>query len=193
MAKKYVVQTGDNLSVIAKKNNITVDELIRLNSIKNPDIIHTGDELKLTPDKVIKKVNVREDRLKEEQLNKDDLSAIQGYPHNNNYAVVDKKNRLITVYDKDNNPIYITKDFSVGASGNDYNTITYVNKNGTIISGKGNNSTPAGILEITGKSTYHGYPAYIRSRTNRDGSKENVASSLHWGNIGKYDLSITVL
>ena len=130
-------------------------------------------------------MNVREDRLKETKLNNDNLSAIQGYPHNNNYVVIDKKNRLITVYDKDNNPLYTTKDFAVGASGNDYNTITYVNDNGTIISGKGNNSTPAGILEITGKSTYHGYPAYIRSRTNRDGSKENIASSLHWGNIGK--------
>lgn len=139
----------------------------------------------LEPDKIRKEVNIREERQLEDRLNLENITAIQGYKHDGNYIVIDKKNRQLTVYDKDNNPIYNTSDISTGASGNDYNTITYVDEQGRIRNNQGNNSTPAGILEISGKSTYHGYPSFTRARINRDGSKEDVASSLHWGIIGK--------
>lgn len=181
--KTYTVKANDSLWQIAKDNNISLDELIKLNPTKK-NMIHPNDVLKLEPYKTTKKVNVREERLKEERLNLSDITAIQGYNHDSNYVIVDKKNRKFTVYDKDNNLLYTTSDFATGLSGNDYNTITYIDENGKIINGKGNNSTPAGITEIKSKGTYHGYPSFIRSRIESDGSKSDIASSIHYSNIG---------
>lgn len=149
------------------------------------NVIYTNDELRLEPDRITEEINIRNERQRESKLNLQNISAIQGYKHNNNYVIIDKKNRRLTIYDKNNNPLYITSDFSTGASGNDYNTITYTDKNGNIRNMQGNNSTPAGILEISGKGMYHGYPSFTRARINKDGTKEDVASSLHYGNIGK--------
>lgn len=141
--------------------------------------------MRLEPDRITEEINIRNERQRESKLNLQNISAIQGYKHDNNYVIIDKKNRRLTIYDKNNNPLYITSDFSTGASGNDYNTITYTDKNGNIRNMQGNNSTPAGILEISGKGMYHGYPSFTRARINKDGTKEDVASSLHYGNIGK--------
>ena len=185
MAKKYIVKKGDTLWQIAKDNNIPLDELIRLNPTKK-NVIYTNDELRLEPDRITEEINIRNERQRESKLNLQNISAIQGYKHNNNYVIIDKKNRRLTIYDKNNNPLYITSDFSTGASGNDYNTITYTDKNGNIRNMQGNNSTPAGILEISGKGMYHGYPSFTRARINKDGTKEDVASSLHYGNIPIY-------
>lgn len=41
----YVVDKGDNLTKIAKNNNTTVDELIRLNNIPNKNLIYVGQKL----------------------------------------------------------------------------------------------------------------------------------------------------
>lgn len=41
----YVVGKGDTLWNLAKKYNTTVDELIKINSIDNPDVINEGDKL----------------------------------------------------------------------------------------------------------------------------------------------------
>lgn len=184
MAKKYIVKKGDSLWKIAKDNNITLDELIRLNPTKK-DIIYPNDELRLEPDRITEEINIRQERQRESKLNLRNIDAIQGYQHDGNYVIIDKKNRQLTIYDKNNKVLYKSSDFATGASGNDYNTITYVDKQGKIRNNAGNNSTPAGILEISGKGTYHGYPSFTRARVNKDGTKENVASSLHWGNIGK--------
>lgn len=43
----YTVQRGDTLSKIAKQNNTTVDELARLNNIRNPNLIRVGQTLNL--------------------------------------------------------------------------------------------------------------------------------------------------
>ena len=45
--KTYVVKKGDTLSEIAIKNNVTQDELIKLNKIKDKDTINVGQVLKL--------------------------------------------------------------------------------------------------------------------------------------------------
>ena len=184
MAKKYVVKKGDSLWKIAKDNNITLDELIRLNPTKK-DIIHPNDELRLEPDRITEEINIRQERQRENRLSLKNIDAIRGYQHDGNYVIIDKKNRQLTIYDKNNKVLYESSDFATGASGNDYNTVTYVDKQGKIRNNVGNNSTPAGILEISGKGTYHGYPSFTRARVNKDGTKEDVASSLHWGNIGK--------
>ena len=184
MAKKYIVKKGDSLWKIAKENNIELDELIRLNPTKQ-NMIHPNDILRLEPDKITKEINIRDERQRENRLSLQDITAIQGYRHDNNYVIIDKKNRQFSIYDKDNNLLYSTSNFATGESGEDYNTITYADKNGNIINKKGNNSTPAGITEISGKGIYHGYPSFTRSRTNSNGSKENIASSLHYGIIGE--------
>ena len=47
-AGTYTVKTGDTLSRIAAAHGTTVAELVRLNGIKNPNLIHTGQILKLS-------------------------------------------------------------------------------------------------------------------------------------------------
>lgn len=47
MANTYTVKKGDTLSELAVKFNTTVSELVRLNKIKNPDLILIGQVLRL--------------------------------------------------------------------------------------------------------------------------------------------------
>jgi flagellum-specific peptidoglycan hydrolase FlgJ len=43
----YVVQKGDTLTKIAKKYGTTVQNLVKLNNIKNPDLIKVGQKLRV--------------------------------------------------------------------------------------------------------------------------------------------------
>lgn len=43
----YVVKSGDTLSEIAKRFNTSVDALVSLNGIRNPDIIQVGQQIKV--------------------------------------------------------------------------------------------------------------------------------------------------
>ena len=43
----YTIQPGDNLSVIAEKFNTTVDRLVELNRIENPNLVYAGDVLRI--------------------------------------------------------------------------------------------------------------------------------------------------
>jgi TP901 family phage tail tape measure protein len=45
--KTYTVKSGDTLSSIAKKNNTTVSKLVKQNKIANPNLILSGQKLKL--------------------------------------------------------------------------------------------------------------------------------------------------
>lgn len=45
--KTYVVKSGDTLSKIAKEFGTTVNKLVSLNGIKNPNLIHVGQIIKL--------------------------------------------------------------------------------------------------------------------------------------------------
>lgn len=203
MAKTYKVKKGDSLWKIAKENNLSLDELIKLNPTKK-DMIHPDDELRLAPDRITYDVNIRQERQNEDRLNLENITAIQGYKHSTNYAIIDKKNHTFSIFDKDNNLLYQTDDIATGASGNDYNTVTYRGKRGTIENMAGNNSTPAGITQITGISNYHGAPAFTRGRVNNNNQvgkvrgwqrddqgnwyqtdnlvNDDIASSLHIGN-----------
>lgn len=44
---QYVVKRGDTLSEIAQEYNITVNQLVSLNNIKNPNLIYVGQTLKI--------------------------------------------------------------------------------------------------------------------------------------------------
>ncbi len=41
----YVVQTGDTLGVIAKKFNVTVEQLMKWNNLKDPNFLTVGQRL----------------------------------------------------------------------------------------------------------------------------------------------------
>lgn len=56
----YKIQRGDNLTKIAKMYETTVNELVELNGIKNPDLIYAGEDLKIP-----KKVNSMKDIAEE--------------------------------------------------------------------------------------------------------------------------------
>jgi len=43
--KTYVVQSGDTLWAIAKRYNVSLDELIRINHISNPDVLRVGQKI----------------------------------------------------------------------------------------------------------------------------------------------------
>lgn len=43
----YVVKTGDTLSKIAKAHGTTVAKLVKINGVKNPNIIYAGQKIKL--------------------------------------------------------------------------------------------------------------------------------------------------
>lgn len=43
----YIVQSGDTLSIIAQRFSTTVDDLIKVNNLTNPNILSVGTELKI--------------------------------------------------------------------------------------------------------------------------------------------------
>jgi LysM repeat protein len=47
MAKYYIVKTGDTLWAISRRFNTTVENLVRLNYIDNPDCIRVGQRLRI--------------------------------------------------------------------------------------------------------------------------------------------------
>lgn len=178
-AGQHKVVTGDNLWNISRKYNVTLSELRNLNPHIKGDLIRPGDVLNTAPQYKNEMVDVRAERARETGL--DSLGAIRGFKHQGNYVLVDKKNNTLSVFDRNNNQLFSTKDISTGKSGDDYNTITYVDSKGHIRNNAGNNSTPAGITFITGKGTYHGFTSFTRGRLGNNGKTEDIASSFHWG------------
>ena len=53
--RTYVVQRGDTLTYIASRFKTTVDELVKLNDIQNPNLIYVGEILKIPTVKDIKR------------------------------------------------------------------------------------------------------------------------------------------
>lgn len=47
---EHIVKDGETLGIIAKKYNVTVEKLVELNNIKNPDLIVVGQKL-VVPEK----------------------------------------------------------------------------------------------------------------------------------------------
>lgn len=180
---------GDNLWNISRQYNIPLSRIRQLNPQLKGDMIHPEDTINLSPEYREQIIDIRQEREQEDLLNRDSFTAIQGARHDSNYVVVDKKNKRLNIFNKNNNLVYSTSDISTGLSGDDYNTITYVDKKGTIRNNAGNNSTPAGISVITGEGSYHGYPSFTRGRINTDGTVEDIASSFHFGKTDKRNSS----
>ncbi len=186
----YNVVRGDTLWDIANQHGISLDELRSLNPNLKGDIIHPNDVINIAPEYEERLVDLRKERALEEIYNRDNLSAIQGAYHDRNYVVLDKPNGTLTVYDKENNPIFSTKDISIGLSGQDYNTVTYSDGQGNLKNYAGNNSTPAGISVIRAVGDYEGHPTFIRAKVNSKGELEDIPSSMHYfGDRSKKNLS----
>lgn len=191
----YTVKSGDSLWQIAKNNNISLDQLLTYNKDKLKGnlntVIHPGDQLYVPFAQkryITSWQNLNDVNQYEEQVNKNNLQAIQAAPHENRYAVIDKHNRTFTIYDSNNNIIYRTNKISSGASQDDYNTVTY-RRNGDIIDGAGNMSTPAGITVISSRTEAFGHPAFTRARPDENGGikiledkkiPDNISSSIHY-------------
>ena len=47
LQKTYTVQSGDTLSAIALKYNTSVEKLVQINNINNPNLIYVGQILKI--------------------------------------------------------------------------------------------------------------------------------------------------
>ena len=45
---EYKVKKGDTLSKIAKENNTTVEKLVKINNIKNPNLIYVGQKIRIS-------------------------------------------------------------------------------------------------------------------------------------------------
>ena len=45
---EYKVKKGDTLSKIAKENNTTVEKLVKINNIKNPNLIYAGQKIRIS-------------------------------------------------------------------------------------------------------------------------------------------------
>lgn len=48
--KTYIVQPGDTLYTIARQTGVTVEEIIKLNKLDNPDVIYPGQQLLMPPE-----------------------------------------------------------------------------------------------------------------------------------------------
>lgn len=183
-AGTYTVKLGDNLSTIAKNNNLSLQQIIRYNpDIKNPDIIKVGQQIKLGLDSPIEKkslYNLKE--VRKQEANFDNIAAIQSSKHNSNYVILDKNKQKMFIYNSNNNLLDSIPTIT-GASNQDYNTKTYIDANGELVDMKGNNSTPAGITEISSVGIYHGVPSFQRSRVGSDNKVrkgDDIASAMHF-------------
>lgn len=71
---------------------------------------------------------------REAEINKmSDEDIIKSVDHKSNYAIVDKKNKKLTVYSPSGDILYSTNNIGVGASGDDYNTYTKTTKDKKLI------------------------------------------------------------
>lgn len=119
---------------------------------------------------------------REAEINKmSDEDIIKSVDHKSNYAIVDKKNKKLTVYSPSGDILYSTNNIGVGASGDDYNTYTKTTKDKKLIAGAGNMSTPAGITRVSGIGEYHGQKSFQRARFDPKTGKwdHDISSSMH--------------
>lgn len=182
----YTVSKGDTLWSIAKRLGLSLDDIVSWNrDISDINKIQIGDKIKVSdPSLSIEKEDhdLMEIVSREAEINKmSDEDIIKSVDHKSNYAIVDKKNKKLTVYSPSGDILYSTNNIGVGASGDDYNTYTKTTKDKKLIAGAGNMSTPAGITRVSGIGEYHGQKSFQRARFDPKTGKwdHDISSSMY--------------
>ena len=76
----YIVQPGDTLAQIANRFDVRIDDLITLNGIQNPDVLHIGQQLKIpgqepsTPDTGGDEAEQADEEQQEEDADDDQIA-----------------------------------------------------------------------------------------------------------------------
>lgn len=191
----YTVQKGDTLSNIANRYNISISDLQLANRISDINKISVGQQLNIPqiadtslPRKLtgLQKFSTIKDF--EAKINKKSNLDIINWYHSNNktdqyYLVDDKANGKLSVY-KDGKLVRSYRAAHGANKESDDMTITYVDSKGSIKSGQGNMSTPAGIYYTDPTIPYHNSPAFMRrTKQMKDSNNPNgIPSSIHVGN-----------
>lgn len=154
-AKKHIVTKGDTLKKIADKYNTSVDSLMRVNNIINPDKLPIGSTLVIDTSAslidqqkqyeayinfdiiqgVYEKINKKSDKEKVIDYNK--------LHPKGNYIVIDKKNAVLQVYNPKGTLLH---EFLVGIGKNIGDNITMNTKDE-----RDNDMSGAGIYKINAR------------------------------------------
>ena len=180
--RQYIVSKGDTLTKIAHDNNTTLNDLVKLNNIKDINSILIGQVINI-PKRNSYKPKIRtiqEIDALENKYNEDtDENIINNWHKRNNtnrhYIIDDKKNNKLSIYKNGK----LIKSYTAIHGKNresDDMTITYTDDNGKIKNLAGNLSTPAGYYISNRTNDYHGAPAYMRQT--QDMRNKNLSAGI---------------
>lgn len=180
--RQYIVSKGDTLTKIAHDNNTTLNDLVKLNNIKDINSILIGQVINI-PKRNSYKPKIRtiqEIDALENKYNEDtDENIINNWHKRNNtnryYIIDDKKNNKLGIYKNGK----LVKSYAAIHGKNresDDMTITYTDDNGKIKNLAGNLSTPAGYYISNRTNDYHGAPAYMRQT--KDMRNKNLSAGI---------------
>lgn len=180
--RQYIVSKGDTLTKIAHDNNTTLNDLVKLNNIKDINSILIGQVINI-PKRNSYKPKIRtiqEIDAIENKYNEDtDENIINNWHKRNNtnrpYIIDDKKNNKLGIYKNGK----LIKSYTAIHGKNresDDMTITYTDDNGKIKNLAGNLSTPAGYYISNRTNDYHGAPAYMRQT--QDMRNKNLSAGI---------------
>ena len=180
--RQYIVSKGDTLTKIARDNNTTLNDLVKLNNIKDINSILIGQVINI-PKRNSYKPKIRTiqeiDGLENKYNEDTDENIINNWHKRNNtnrhYIIDDKKNNKLGIYKNGK----LIKSYTAIHGKNresDDMTITYTDDNGKIKNLAGNLSTPAGYYISNRTNDYHGAPAYMRQT--QDMRNKNLSAGI---------------
>ena len=180
--RQYIVSKGDTLTKIAHDNNTTLNDLVKINNIKDINSILIGQVINIPKRnsyrpkiRTIQEIDALENKYNEDT----DENIINNWHKRNNtnrhYIIDDKKNNKLGIYKNGK----LIKSYTAIHGKNresDDMTITYTDNNGKIKNLAGNLSTPAGYYISNRTNDYHGAPAYMRQT--QDMRNKNLSAGI---------------
>ena len=180
--RQYIVSKADTLTKIAHDNNTTLNDLVKINNIKDINSILIGQVINIPKRnsyrpkiRTIQEIDALENKYNEDT----DENIINNWHKRNNtnryYIIDDKKNNKLGIYKNGK----LIKSYTAIHGKNresDDMTITYTDNNGKIKNLAGNLSTPAGYYISNRTNDYHGAPAYMRQT--QDMRNKNLSAGI---------------